>query len=219
LTPGSSYTGGFGSVTNLPANSYYDAAEEVGDWLALGGYEVIDGVPGTFMPGATEIDFAAPPQSGATFVAVFVNTPTQGCTPGFWGGGSDGGQAGGQWLWDVENDPDWYGEGTNPYFWEVAFGEFFTPSGNDEVDALTIHYLVNTGGGSLDEQKAARSLVAAYLNASWGMAFAYTVDELLGMWSDAVNGTITFLDLHTQLDAANNYYNNPDGSCPISASF
>lgn len=73
-----------------------------------------------------------------------------------------------------------------------------------------------------DFHKAARSLTAAYLNASWGMAYAYTTQELMDMWDAAVANPddehVGFLALHTALDAANNYYNNPLGSCPISAS-
>jgi len=76
-----------------------------------------------------------------------------------------------------------------------------------------MHSLVNTGGGSIDAQKAARSLTAAYLNASWGMAYAYSTAELLEMWNGGapVDG---FLALHTMLDKANNAI----GGCPISAS-
>jgi hypothetical protein len=67
--------------------------------------------------------------------------------------------------------------------------------------------------GPDDFQKAARDLVAAYLNSSWGMAYAYTPAELAQMWTDAVNSG-DFMSLHLLLDAANN----APGGCPISAS-
>ncbi len=202
----------FGKNIDLPSDqdSFYDAKEEtVEGWIALGAFDNA----GTFIPFATEVDFEAPPKSGSTYSATFVNTPTQGCTPGFWQGGSDGGQAGGQWLWDTLEDPEWEasgGQGSNPFAHAMDFDAFF---GGSET-GLTMLELVETGGTSDDARKAARSLVAAYLNASWGMAYAYTTTELEGLWQDALNGTISFLDLHTMLDAANN----APGGCPISAS-
>jgi hypothetical protein len=208
----------FGNDLDLPADadSYYDAEEapRLG-WIARG---VIDG-DGIWHLGDMQLDFEAPPQSGATYEAIFVNTPTQGCTPGFWQGGSDGGQAGGQWLWNQVSDPDWTasgGYGTNPYIWVTPFNDFFTPyTGLAGFDMMS---LVDTGGGSDDFQKAARSLVAAYLNASWGMAYAYDITELHDMWNAAVadptDPVVGFLALHTLLDGANNAI----GGCPISAS-
>lgn len=184
----------------LPAGEYYDVGEEAQEgWIALG---------------PTYYEFESPPQSGASYTFTFTNTPTQGCTPGFWQGGSDGGQAGGQWLWNDVNDPQWGlsgGEGTNPFIWTTAFNSFFTPHAN--LAGLTMMDLVNTGGTSDDVRKAARSLVAAYLNASWGVAYAYTTTELHTMWNAAVVSG-EFLALHIDLDGANN----APGGCPISAS-
>ena len=83
--------------------------------------------------------------------------------------------------------------------------------------------LVGTGGGSDDFQKAGRSLVAAYLNASWGMNYPYTTDKLSEMWADAV-ASGDFLALHNTLDTANNSMadvdldGNLEHQCPISAS-
>ncbi len=158
--------------------------------------------------------------SGASLSYTFVNAPLQGYTPGFWQGGSDGGQAGGQWLWNEVNDPQWVasgGLGTNPYIWTTFFNSFFAPyAGLADFDMMS---LVGTGGGSDDFQKAARSLVAAYLNSSWGMNYAYDTSDLLAMWAAAV-ASGDFLDLHIELDAANNAYYRTDGGphCPISAS-
>ena len=152
--------------------------------------------------------------------AEFVNVPAQGCTPGFWGGGSDGGQAGGQWLWNYEQDLNWQqagGQDWNPYIWTTSFNSYFAPVA--ALDGWDMHSLVNTGGGSVDAQKAARSMTAAYLNASFGINYAYSLGELEAMWNAAVadGSDAAFLSLHTLLDAANNHYGNTVGDCPISA--
>jgi hypothetical protein len=84
---------------------------------------------------------------------------------------------------------------------------------------------VSTGGGPDDFQKAARSLVAAHLNASWGMNYPYTTTDLADFWADPVKdgSDAAFLALHTKLDAANNSQVDIDGDgttehlCPISA--
>lgn len=43
--------------------------------------------------------------------------------------------------------------------------------------------------------------MAAYLNASWGMNYAYTTAQLSHMWAEAV-ASVYFLALHMELDAA-----------------
>jgi hypothetical protein len=76
-----------------------------------------------------------------------------------------------------------------------------------------------------DFHKAARSLVAAYLNASWSMNYPYDTVALENMWSTAITAypnTDALHALHTELDYANNAYGRTDGgpggpSCPISA--
>ncbi len=160
--------------------------------------------------------------SGNSLSFTFVNMPLQGCTPGFWqGGNNDPDTAGGKWLWNEVNDPQWPasgGQGTNPYIWTTPFSPLFTLY--DTLDQATMMGLVGTGGGPLDYQKAARDLVAAYLNASWGMGYPYTPAELADMWADAV-ASESFLALHNELDAANNGYYRDQGDvpiCPISAS-
>jgi hypothetical protein len=186
-------------------------------WKDLGpghSYDVEEDVPsGWIALTPTEHDFG-PATSGATYSFTFINTPVQGCTPGFWQGGNDFETAGGKWLWNDLPDPEWPlsgGMGTNPYKWETQFNSFFTPYG--ALSSFDMMTLVGTGGGSDDFQKAARDLVAAYLNASWGMAYAYTTAELETMWTNTVN-TGDFMTLHLLLDAANN----APGGCPISAS-
>ena len=162
--------------------------------------------------------------SGESYVFTFINTPTQGCTPGFWQGGPDkpDPQSGGARLWDTlgwfatgMSDPDWDASGgqpPSPYnhgdYFEAFFGD---PAGVVPAD-LDMFALVDTGGGSEDWRKLARDVVAAYLNASWGMAYAYTPDEVADIWTTASNDG-TFLEWHTIVDGANNAI----GGCPISA--
>jgi hypothetical protein len=209
------------------AGGYYDVSEEVPDgWIPL--------TP-TFKA------FESPPRSGASYSFTFINTPTQGCTPGFWQGGPDkpDSKAGGALLWDgfatvpPEDDPNypgnpqpppyvdpqWVASGGydgNPYIHTTPFSTFFTeydiPNDGTTSD-YTMFELVNTGGGSENWRKLARDVVAAYLNSSWGMAYAYTPGEIEAIWDDAVEKD-TFLYWHTKLDAANN----GPGGCPISAS-
>jgi len=163
----------------------------------------------------------------------FANAIFEGCTPGFWQGGPDkpDAKAGGALLWDgvdfvppLDNpvlapphvDAQWSGNGGNPYIHETDFNWFF---GGGAPASYTMFELVDTGGGSESWRKAARSLVAAYLNASWGLAYAYTTTELRDMWDEAVGDDAALLALHTALDAANNAYFRDFGGprCPISA--
>ncbi len=178
---------------------YYDVGEDPQEgWIAL--------TP-------TYHAFESPPKSGASYSFTFINTPAQGCTPGFWQGGTAGGQAGGRWLWNEVNDPDWVASGGipyNPYIHTTGFCSFFgcSPGGD-------MWYYINPDMWSINDDfhKAARSLTAAYLNASWGMAYAYDIADLVSMWNGG-SPTIGLLALHTTLDKANNAI----GGCPISAS-
>ncbi len=143
-------------------------------------------------------------KSGQSYTYTFVNAVLEGCTPGFWQGGNDFGTAGGKWLWNEVDDPQWVlsgGDGTNPYIWTTPFNGFFTPI--PDLDGFDMMALVDEGAGPYDYHKAARDLVAAYLNASWGMNYPYTVDELSQLWAGAVSSG-DFMSLHLLLDAANN---------------
>jgi hypothetical protein len=93
----------------------------------------------------------------------------------------------------------------------TEFNSFFTPI--VEANGLTMIDLVSTGGSAPDWRKAARNVVAAYLNASWGMVFPYTAGEVADMWTDAADGGegLTFLEVHNLLGSANSP---PDGICP-----
>lgn len=68
--------------------------------------------------------------------------------------------------------------------------------------------LVSTGGTSSAVRKAARDVVAAYLNSSFGMDYLYSESEIRDLWTNAVR-TNDFQDLHITLDRANNAH------CPI----
>jgi len=121
----------------------------------------------------------------------------EGCTPGAWQGGN------GAFRWDEMPDPQWNPPNGNPFYHETLFNAFFTPWGS--LDGLTMYDLVSRGGGRDDARKAARSLVAAYLNASHGdVDYPLTTAELEALWNDAVAGNTAFIDLHTNLDTLNN---------------
>ncbi|MGD8463897.1 MAG: prealbumin-like fold domain-containing protein, partial [Anaerolineae bacterium] len=138
----------------------------------------------------------------ATIAEPWVNTAAQGCTPGFWQGGN------GAALWDepsvfdggLVGDPDWEGFYDQPFSHGTEFNSFFADY--DAADGLTMIDIVGTGGGSEDWRKAARDVVAGYLNASWGIAYPYTPAEIAQMWADAV-GSGDFAYLHSMLAPAN----------------
>jgi hypothetical protein len=120
----------------------------------------------------------------------------EGCTPGAWRGGN------GDFRWDIASDPDWNPPGGNPFYHDTLFNDYFAPWGS--LGGKTMWDLVKQGGGPDPARKAARSLVAAYLNASHGdVDYPLTTAELEALWNDAVAGG-TFLDLHLQLDQLNN---------------
>ncbi len=123
-----------------------------------------------------------------------------GCTPGFWQGGV------GRYLWNTSPDPEWTavgGVGNPPFIQTRLFNTFFTP--HAFLNGRTMLELVGTGGGPNPVRKAARMLVAAYLNSSFGMAYPFTPAQLSAMWAAAVaNGTpAAFEAVHQTLGAAN----------------
>ncbi|HEY5730911.1 MAG TPA: hypothetical protein VIS72_12730 [Anaerolineales bacterium] len=197
-------TGANGCYTwyDLPPGITYDVhEEEKAGWMALG-----------------PVDFVfEKAKSGKSYSHTFVNQPLEGCTPGFWQGGNGFETAGGKWYWNEFPDEDWAGSGDQPYDWGTEFCGFFGCAGNIE----SMWHFVNPEQWEVnnDFHKAARSLVAGYLNASWGIGYPYTTGELQTMWTAAYNGG-TLLALHTELDAANNAYyrDEPPAHCPISAS-
>jgi hypothetical protein len=137
--------------------------------------------------------------------------PIQGCTPGFWQGGA------GAPLWDEVNDPDWTGEGTNPYIHTTLFNDFFNNGPTDSrLDGLTMMDLVGSGGTSDSARRAARDMVAAYLNESAFPADfpADSLADLEAMWYAAVAGGDPALDaFHNTVSGWNSP--EPPGFCPL----
>jgi hypothetical protein len=138
--------------------------------------------------------------TGSDDASVVLYVPCEGCTPGFWQGGY------GADLWNTFPDPDWAGADPQPYYHDTLFNDHFTAYG--PAAGFTMFDLVSTGGGSDDWQKAARDVVAGTLNASWGMAYPYTPQEIKDMWTAAVNSG-DFAGLHATLAPANEL------GCPI----
>jgi hypothetical protein len=134
--------------------------------------------------------------------------PKKGCTPGFWGNNSSGGQGAGVDWWNTASDPEWTandGSGSNPFHHNTLFTSVFAT--HPLLVGATMWTVVNGGGGSQPARRAARQLVAAYLNASFG-TFAYTPTQLRDMWSQAVaNGNSSLNSLSVLLDVTNNACN------------
>jgi len=135
----------------------------------------------------------------------FTNSPPlEGCTPGFWRGGS------GSLLWNQISDSDWVaagGNGFNPFRHETEFNTIFTA--HSSLDDLTMFDLVRRGGGSDLVRKTARMLVAGYLNSSFGLNFGFSPQQLEDAWTAFVNGGGTDSTLFNQLAEANNR------NCPL----
>ena len=133
-----------------------------------------------------------------------------GCTPGFWQGGA------GAELWDELDDLQWLYNGTNPFVHETLFNDYFDLATDPRLDGYTMYDLVNGGGGPDPALKAARDMVAAYLNVS-AFPDAYATSslaDLADMWYAAVVGGDAALSaFHTQVDG----WNNPasPGFCPL----
>jgi hypothetical protein len=78
------------------------------------------------------------------------------------------------------------------------------------LNNLSMLDLVGTGGGPNCPQKAARDVVAAYLNASFGIQYPLTTAQIAGAWTTAVaGGDAALCALQVQLNADNQL------GCPI----
>jgi hypothetical protein len=136
--------------------------------------------------------------------------PNQGCTPGFWQGGA------GAPLWNEVNDPQWTYGGTNPYIHSTMFNTFFNVVTDPRLATYNMFDLVSSGGGDNWAVKAARDMVAAYLNES---AFpdeypASSLADLLDMWYNAVlGGNPSLQAFHDTVSAWNSP--EPPGYCPL----
>jgi hypothetical protein len=107
------------------------------------------------------------------------------------------------------DDPDWPahgGAGFNPYKHSDLFSSVFTDY--PQVGNKTMLELVGTGGGSSPARKAARDVVAAYLNASFGLDYPYSPAEVAALWTDAVAND-SFDALHLLLAPLNQV------GCPV----
>jgi hypothetical protein len=152
--------------------------------------------------------------TGSDSVSVPINVPCgEGCTPGFWQGGA------GAQLWDEVNDPDWdagdYATQFNPFIHATLFNSFFSGTPDSRLDSLTMMDLVGSGGTSDWAVKAARDMVAAYLNESaFPASFpATSLADLVSAWYAAVSGgDPALIAFHTLVSGWNNP---PGGSCPL----
>jgi hypothetical protein len=229
--PGTAWTGddvSFNVCANDPADSNVEqtpaacasGADEVLTYpsnaesgaLAEGYYTVCEVVPtGYAADDECKVVQVVAGETAEANVVTFINTPnagTQGCTPGFWQGGN------GIKLWNTSPDADWTaavlagGSANPPFIQTTLFNSFFTPQA--VMNGQTMLDAVSNGGGSADVNKAARSLVAAYLNASIGLDYPYSTAQLISMWDDAIDdgSDAAFLALHNLLDEANNLHNN-----------
>jgi hypothetical protein len=148
-------------------------------------------------------------ETGSADVHVEIQVPCNGCTPGFWQGGAGAPQ------WDEVNDPDWEGDGTNPFIHTTLFNDFFNLYTDSRLDGLTMIDLVGTGGTNDSARRAARDMVAAYLNESaFGGSFpAASLQDLIDMWYAAVQGGDGALDDFHSLVSG---WNDPSqGICPL----
>jgi hypothetical protein len=112
-------------------------------------------------------------------------------------------------LWNTANDPDWTahgGVGTKPFTTNTLCNSFFTPV--NSLAGKTMLDLVGQGGGSSPPRKAARDVVAAYLNASFGLDYPYSPAQISALWTNAVANN-TFDALHNLLAPLNQI------NCPI----
>jgi uncharacterized repeat protein (TIGR01451 family) len=163
---------------------------------------VINGTVTNTVTATGSFDDPASTSANASDDATVVGTPCGGgCTPGFWQGGF------GKDLWDEVDDQDWVdagGVGTNPFVTTDLFSTGpWGPSGVTGIDSKTMLEIVGSGGGGSWAKKAARDLIAAYLNSSFGI-YPFTTTEILDDWADAVAaGTSGFREFHAKYGAAN----------------
>ena len=176
--------------------------------LFLGTYTIEETIPPAGYSGDSTVEtlvltLGAPDQAATH---IWVNTPVNlGCTPGFWQGGA------GSLLWDGINDPAW-----TPFVHTTLFNTFFSVTTDPRLAGKTMMDLVGSGGGPDPAIKAARDMVAAYLNES-----AFPADfppgslaDLTTMWYNAVAGGDSALEAFHALVSGWNDPADP-GYCPL----
>jgi hypothetical protein len=180
-----------------------------------GYYDVSEVVPPGWMPlTPTSYDFESPPHSGASYSFTFVNTPTQGCTPGYW-------KVDQHWdSWPAPWSPSgplsaMFSGVTNPPY---ATSEVTFPGGTSVLmgSATQVQALNFQGGDSVQEKAEIllRAAVAAVLNAdSPGVNFPWTSAQVISEVNAALasQDATTIIDLADQLDGDNN----GPGGCPL----
>ncbi|MGD8903170.1 MAG: hypothetical protein PVI67_06375, partial [Anaerolineae bacterium] len=143
--------------------------------------------------------------------SVIIDVPCQGCTPGFWQGGA------GLQLWDDPvTDPQWSGVLAQPFTDDDLFNDIFSLNRDIRLEGQTMLQIVgNDGGIANSAEKAARDMVAAYLNESaFPEAFpADGLQDLLDRWYAAVNDDAALEAFHAQVGG----WNDPSGPgyCPL----
>jgi MYXO-CTERM domain-containing protein len=113
------------------------------------------------------------------------------------------------------DDGDWVdagGDGSNPFLTTDPFEEGpWGPTGNSTIDNMTMLEIVGSGGTNNWLRKGARDLIAAYLNASFGLNYPYDTATILADWA-ALSGSVSGLQtFHAKYSAANEL------GCPIGA--
>jgi hypothetical protein len=185
--------GSLGQVCAGDAPHTFTYSRQIGPYAECGDFTVTN--VASFLTNDTSTD-----DDSSWTVTVHVVNCGEGCTPGFWQGGF------GAQLWNELNDPQWAsngGAGTNPFIQTTLFNSFFTPQSS--LNGKTMLDIVGTGGGNAWPRKAARDVVAAYLNASFGLSYPFTPAQIAQMWTNAVNagGNAGFQAIHAQLAPAN----------------
>ena len=123
--------------------------------------------------------------------------PTSPCTLQYWQTGD------GRMLWNRAADVDWQGARAQPYFTGTMFASVFTT--HAAVNGMTMLQVMK--GGSARAIMAARSVVTAYLNASYSTAYPWTPAALSAKWDAAVAGSdADLLALQRELVTANNHF-------------
>ena len=118
-------------------------------------------------------------------------------------------------LGDVYKRQDWVYGGVNPFIHTTLFNDFFDVLTDARLDGKSMMDLVSTGGTENWAIKAARDMVAAYLNESAfpGSFPATSLGALEDMWYAAVDdGDAGFEAFHTLVSG----WNDPEtGICPL----
>jgi hypothetical protein len=213
-----------GWTVNLTKNGVVQDTQRTGangcyTWTGLGPvvggyYDVSEVVPPGWIPlTPTSHNFESPPKSGASYSFTFVNTPSQGCTPGYWKVDQHWDSWTAPWAPGNPLSAMFAGVLSDPYAAHLAKWdqESVAMGSATQVQALSFQ-----GGDTVAEKAETllRAAVAAVLNAAHpGVAYAWTEQEVI----DAVNAALagqdptTILNLAAQLDRNNN----APGGCPL----